>query len=76
MTTRTETVIAEGFTLSRMVWRLFGRLPEGYVERLLELNPGLADLGEYLPVGTKIVFPLDQVTSDQASRPVVVRLWD
>ena len=76
MTTRTETVTAEGFTLSSLVWRLFGRLPEGYVERVLDLNPGLAELGAHIPVGTRIVFPLEEVTAERTSRPVVVRLWD
>lgn len=72
--TRTETVQSEGLTLSLVVWRLFRRKPDGYVERVLDLNPGLADLGPYLPVGTVIVFPLDDVATAPARQ--VVRLWD
>lgn len=73
-TTRTETVESEGLTVSLIVWRLFRRKPEGYIERVFDLNPGLADLGPYLPVGTVIVFPLDGVQEAPARK--VVRLWD
>lgn len=73
-TTRTETVQSEGLTLSLIVWRLFKRKPEGYIERVLDLNPGLADLGPAIPVGTVIVFPLDGVTTAPVRK--VVRLWD
>ncbi|MCW4114730.1 tail protein X [Aurantimonas sp. MSK8Z-1] len=29
----------------------------GYVERVLEANPGLADLGPVLPIGTLLTLP-------------------
>lgn len=71
---RVEIVESEGLTLSVIVWRLFKRKPEGYVERVLAANPGLAGLGPYLPVGTRLVLPLDVET--QAPARVVTRLWD
>lgn len=71
---RVEVIQSEGLTLSLLVWRLFRRKPDGYVERVLTLNPGLADVGAFLPVGTRIIFPLDVETETQAR--TVVRLWD
>lgn len=71
---RVEIVESEGLTLSVIVWRLFKRKPEGYVERVLAANPGLADAGPYLPVGTRLVLPLDVET--QAQPRTVIRLWD
>lgn len=71
---RVEVIQSEGLTLSLLVWRLFRRKPDGYVERVLTANPGLADVGAFLPVGTRIIFPLDVETKAQAR--TVVRLWD
>lgn len=71
---RVEIVESEGLTLSLIVWRLFKRKPEGYVERVLAANPGLADAGFFLPVGTRLVLPLDVETQAQAR--TVTRLWD
>lgn len=70
---RVEIVQSEGLTLSLIVWRLFKRQPDGYVERVLKLNPGLADLGVILPVGTRLVLPLDEQSA--APKRAVVRLW-
>lgn len=72
---KTETVMAEGFTLSRLIFRLLKRQPEGYIEQVMTENPGLAALGPTLPVGTVIRFPLDKIPSAQEA-PNVVRLWD
>lgn len=69
------TVKGESVTLSLLVWRRFRRKPEGYVERVLDLNPGLADLGAHIPIGTVIKFPIDR----EETKPVekkTIRLWD
>ncbi|TVR06618.1 MAG: phage tail protein [Salinarimonadaceae bacterium] len=71
--TKLVTIESEGLTVSLLVWRLFRRKPEGYVERVYEMNPGLADVGPVLPVGIQIVFPLDAPST--APRRRVVRLW-
>ncbi|TFF20832.1 phage tail protein [Jiella endophytica] len=44
----------------------------GYVEAVLEANPGLARLGPVLPFGTPIVLPAIETVSEQP----VVTLWD
>lgn len=45
----------------------------GYVEAVLEANPGLAKLPAPLPIGTKLTLP-DLVNASQAVP--VVTLWD
>ena len=45
----------------------------GYVELVLEANPGLAALSHRLPAGTRIALPDIDKASDSQS---VVALWD
>jgi P2-like prophage tail protein X len=63
----------EGLTLSLLVWRRFRRPMPGLVERVLDENRHLADLGPILPLGTEVLMPIP------ASRPVnvvaPVTLW-
>ena len=46
----------QGDTVDAVVWRHYGRTA-GLVERVLDANPGLADLGPVLPGGTLINLP-------------------
>lgn len=75
MTTQVVTVSAEGLTLSRVLWQFLKRQPEGYIEKVLDANPGLAGAGYFLPVGTVVIFPLDDIPAAQKERPLI-RLWD
>ena len=43
-------------TVDALCWRHYGRT-EGTVEAVLEANPGLAELGAMLPLGTAIDLP-------------------
>lgn len=45
----------------------------GYVEQVMEANPGLAALPHRLPMGTKIFLP-DLLRSDKS--PSIVALWN
>jgi phage tail protein X len=74
MTVMKETVLIEGLTLANIIWRKFRRQPDGYVAKVLAINPGLADLTE-VPVGTVIAFPLESLVESKPKRDVV-RLWD
>ena len=61
-----------GETVDEIVWRHYDKSIVGALEIVLEANPGLADLGPTLPVGTLIELPkIDTPTAAQA-----VRLWD
>ena len=59
----------EGDTLDRICWLHYGR--ESAVPRVIEANPGISDLGPYLPAGTLVTLP------DLADPPrQTVQLWD
>ena len=76
MTDQIETfVVEQDFTmLDNIIWRRYRRRTPGLVEKTLDLNPGLSDLGPYLPIGTVIRIPLDQPKS--VPTLPLVRLWD
>lgn len=59
-------------TVDAICYRVFGRTG-AVTEQVLELNPGLADLGPILPQGTAVTLP-DIV--QQPQRTDTVQLWD
>lgn len=63
----------QGDTLDALCWRYLGQT-QGVVEATLELNPGLADAGPVLPVGTWVDLALPSQTTIPATR--IVNLWD
>lgn len=67
-------VKSEGFTISRIIWRRFKKPMLGMHERILELNQGLAARGPELPVGTKLIIPIDPPAATPNRE--VVQLWD
>lgn len=73
-TTETITVAGEGITLSLLIWRRFQRDMPGLAEATLEANPGLADIGAFLPVGTTFFLPIP-APNDDANRLDTIRLW-
>jgi len=75
MTVDVITVEHAGFTLSQLIWRTYQRQPAGFLEQVLDLNPGIA-ANIALPVGTQVKMPVDAVVEDSASPADVVRLWD
>lgn len=67
-------VTRERMTVELLVWQTLGRQDSMLVERTFALNPGLASLGLFLPVGTELDLP-----EPEAERPALietVRLWD
>jgi phage tail protein X len=62
---------SQGDTLDFICWKIYGQ-QSGAVEAVLLANPGLADLGEVLPVNTTVILPEleDPVTEIQP-----IRLW-
>lgn len=75
MSTMTQTVTVEGdaLTVSLIVWRRFKRPMPGLVEAILDTNPGLADLGPILPLGTVFEMPVPVPQENQVLDPI--RLW-
>lgn len=70
----TYVVETDGVRLSGMIWRRFRKPMPGLVERTLDLNPGLADHGPLIPVGTAVAIPIDDPTGPAIIQ--VVKLWD
>ena len=66
-------VTKQGDVLDALCWQHYGR-SEGVTELVLNANPGLADLGSEIPMGTVIELPDIPDSSNQAINPV--RLWD
>lgn len=62
-----------GETVDAICWRVLGRTA-GVTEQVLELNPGLADLGAQLPGGTQVALP--DITETALPTRQTVKLWD
>ena len=67
------TIEGEFVTVSLIVWRRFRRPMPGLVEQILDLNPGLADLRAFLPVGTTFDMPVSTPREPGVLDPI--RLW-
>lgn len=63
----------ERMTVDLIVWRALGTQEDGVVEQTLAMNPGLAALGVFLPVGTELELPEPRPA---VKRLETVRLWD
>ncbi len=72
-TIETITVQGEAITAALLVWRRFKRPMPGLVERLYEINPRLALIGPFLPVGTVIRLPIPTPRPERDVTPI--RLW-
>lgn len=66
-------VMGDDLTVSLIVWRRFKRPMPGLVEQTLDINPGLADLGHYLPVGTEFLLPIPTPRPKAILNPI--KLW-
>ena len=68
-----QTYIASaGDTVDFIAWRFYGTTGARVVERVLEANKGLADLGPELPAGMRVTLPELDTRGEQAG----VKLWD
>lgn len=63
---------AQGDTLDSLIWRAAG-LGAAEIARVLDANPGLADLGPILPVGHPVTIP---AIAPAPARRALVQLWD
>ena len=68
----TTYMASEGDSVDLIAWRYYGTLGSRVVARVLEANPGLADLGPLLPAGTTVTLP----DLDTAAEKTSTRLWD
>jgi phage tail protein X len=63
---------AQGDTLDELLWRERG-LGIDAVDAVLAANPGLADLGPILPIGTPVIIPTIATPAVQVRE--IVQLW-
>lgn len=70
-----ETVKTEEMTLSQLVWRLLRRQPIGYLERVLDFNRNVESAETYLPVGTVVRLPIENI-ADNPRKTEIIRPWD
>lgn len=63
----------EGDMLDEICWKVYGRRAGRVTERVLDANPGLAELGPKLPAGLVVTLPDIEPQSENAG---AVRLWD
>lgn len=71
--TITLTVTQDQMPLDLLLFRHFKREIPGLVERVYDLNQGLADKGVFLPVGERVVV---EIPEDRARKPTrITRLY-
>jgi phage tail protein X len=65
----------QGDKLSLLLWRDAGLGPSD-LARVLDANPGLADLGTILPLGTAVIVPTTAEPNGSAARVLpLIQLW-
>jgi phage tail protein X len=69
------TIRGEEISVSLLVARRFRDYMPGYVERVFDMNPGLAAMGPFLTVGTKVLLPTPTLTETQG-KIIVLKLWE
>lgn len=77
MASATTTLRAlQGDTLDLLLSRNAGLGP-AHLTRVLDANPGLAELGPILPIGTPVIVPGQLVRTASVTTPVrpLVQLW-
>jgi len=63
----------QGDTLDEIAWRQYGAVSSDMLTRIMDANPGLADLGPIIPAGVIILLPDAPETSTIKAG---VTLWD
>ena len=64
-------ITKDGDMLDKICWEYYGK-SSGYMEQVLAVNPGLAELGPVYNAGVSIELPEISTTTNTAAR---VRLW-
>ncbi|MBO9725153.1 MAG: tail protein X [Novosphingobium sp.] len=65
----------QGDTLDQLLWRE-ASLGPGDLTRVLDANPGLADRGKVLPLGTVVIVPATATKTASANRVLpLIQLW-
>lgn len=69
-------IAKQGDKLDQLLWRDAGLGPNE-LTRVLDANPGLADLGAILPLGTVVIVPATATQDGGANRVLpLIQLWN
>lgn len=71
----TITVRGEGITVDLLLWRKYGVKGRALVEATFALNPGLAALGPFLPLGTTVTLA-DLPAASAVDERLAISLFD
>lgn len=66
-----KVIARQGESLDALCFRVMGKTA-GVVEKVLELNPGLADKGVILPHGTTVELPNETLVTNEP----IIQLWN
>lgn len=66
-------IAKQGDTLDELIWRERAIGPD-LLDVVLTANPGLADLGPILPIGTAVTLPL--IAAPVTPSRDIIQLWD
>lgn len=69
----TSVIASQGDTIDLICHRYYGRTA-GVTESVLAANPGIADLGPVLPLGTRVQLPPQPETGTTIR--TLINLWD
>lgn len=72
MAEQTYDISGAGISVDLLIWRIHKKPVPGLKEAVFDANPGLADLGYDLPLGTKVTVP-DYAPAGEAA--TIVGLW-
>ena len=75
MTTEILTVTGKPMPLDLLLFKRFQREIPGFVEATYASNPGLADLGPILPLGTEVTVTVPALRPTKTVRKTI-RLYD
>ena len=75
MTTEILTVLGKPMPLDLLLFKRFKREIPGFVEATYAANPGLADLGPILPLGTEVTVTVPAPRPTKTVRKTI-RLYD
>jgi phage tail protein X len=67
-------VRGDRMTVDLLLWQRYRRDTKDLLERVLDMNPGLADYGAFIPDGVKVYVPIDKPKSQPVLK--LVKLWD
>lgn len=68
-------IAKQGDTLDALLWR-DASLSVDCIGPVLAANPGIADLGTILPLGTRITVPSSVITITNKRERTLINLWD